>query len=374
MEPFKNLFNPDVIRAMARSLERSWADFPRAKFEQIALDGLEELELKARSEQIVKALEATLPDDFAAATPVLLEALHPHTDGFDRADPEAMDHGVNGWAIMPMTEYVGRHGQQHFELALEIERELTKRFSSEFGIRHLIAADPQRAVAVFRGWTNDPNEHVRRLVSEGTRPRLPWGIRLQCFIAEPEMCLPLLEALRDDPSEYVRRSVANHLNDIAKDHPDLVVKIARDWWKKAPAPRKKLLRHALRTLLKQGHSGALELMGHRAASWDDVQLEILTPTVRVGDKLGFRFRGKLAEPLDSLRLDYTVHYLKANGQLSPKVFRWKVESNVPAGAWVGERQHSFKVVTTRRYYPGPHELDIIANGQVVARAKFELEE
>jgi len=215
---------------------------------------------------------------------------------------------------------------------------------------------------------------VRRLVSEGTRPRLPWGIRLQCFIREPEACLPLLEALRDDPSEYVRRSVANHLNDIAKDHPDLLARIAADWWQGAPAPRQKLLRHALRTLLKQGHPGALAVVGHRPIAWHDAALEILKSKVSVGDKLAFRFAGRMAEVPEALRLDYAIHHMKANGQTRPKVFRWKHQPTVTDRQWEGTREHSFKIVTTRRYYPGRHELDIIANGQVVARGTFELRE
>jgi 3-methyladenine DNA glycosylase AlkC len=164
--------------------------------------------------------------------------------------------------------------------------EMTKRFSAEFAVRPLIAADPARALPWLVTWAGDENPHVRRLASEGSRPRLPWGLRLKAFVADPGPLLPILSRLRDDLSEMVRRSVANSLNDIAKDHPDLVADVARDWLEDAPRERARLVRHAVRTLVKQGHPATLAALGYGAASVDGT-LTMATPTVAFGGALAF---------------------------------------------------------------------------------------
>jgi 3-methyladenine DNA glycosylase AlkC len=162
---------------------------------------------------------------------------------------------------MPLTHYVGRNGLKHFDLSMMLLKEMTKRSSSEFDIRYFLLDSPLRAISILQEWTQDPNQHVRRLVSEGTRPRLPWAMRLPVFIEDPSPLIPLLDALKDDEEEYVRRSVSNNLNDIAKDHPDVVAGIARQWLKGASKNRQRLVRHACRTLIKQGHKETLAALG-----------------------------------------------------------------------------------------------------------------
>lgn len=261
MEPFKNLFNVEQIKLMATHFHRVWPEFDRKGFCKLAGENLEQNELKQRSDQIMRGLEVYLPTSFPEAAKIMVDSLHPDDD-VDISNLTMDEQGIRGWACMPMCHYVGIHGIEDFELGMSTQWELTKRSSSEFGIRFFILADQPRALATFAGWALDDNYHVRRLVSEGSRPRLPWAMQLQELIRDPSPILPLLEKLRDDPSEYVRRSVANNLNDIAKDHPDTVAGIAEKWLKGATPERQKLVRHACRTLIKQGHQRTLLALGY----------------------------------------------------------------------------------------------------------------
>ena len=247
---------------------------------------------------------------------------------------------------------------------------MTKRFSAEFAVRPFIAADPERALRWLETWAGDASPHVRRLASEGSRPRLPWGMRLGVFVADPAPLIPLLTRLRDDPSEDVRRSVANSLNDIAKDHPDLVAGIAYDWLRDAPPARARLVRHACRTLIKRGHVATLAALGYRPAAVT-AELELATPVVRFGGALEFAAVLR-AQAAGEVVLDYVVHHRKANGGLSPKVFKWKrvrLEKGKPLRL---ARRHPMRPITTRVYRDGPHRLEIVVNGTVVGAADFEL--
>ena len=371
-EPLKNLFSIAVIENVGEHLERAWTRFDRPGFVAAASKDLETLELKQRSAQIESALERHLPDDFRKAVAILLESLHPDEDA--GTTPVAGSKGIAGWAIMPISGYVGRHGVDHLDLALVAMRELTKRLTAEFGIRFLIQADPQRCIETLRGWTDDPNRHVRRLVSEGTRPRLPWAPQLPMFMADPSPLLPLLTALRDDPEEYVRRSVANSLNDIAKDHPDLVAELAKDWLAKAPDSRRRLVRHACRTLVKQGHPATLAALGYGAPSLAEVSLLLKAPVVEFGAALEFELRFETAgsRPQDLL-IDYVIHHRKADGRLTPKVFKWKTLQAKPQEAVSLRRRHPIRPITTRVYYPGRHRLEIQINGATHAGKDFRLD-
>lgn len=210
-------------------------------------------------------------------------------------------------------------------------------------------------------------------VSEGTRPRLPWGQRLGMFVDDPAPVIGLLEALKDDPEEYVRRSVANNLNDIAKDHPDVVAKIARRWLKGASKNRQRLVRHACRTLIKQGHKSTLSALGYKAPEVKVPSLIIETPRVTLGLALDFTVHLKsTAETDQALVIDYAVHHLKANGRTQAKVFKWKTLTLKAKTTHKASRKHPMRKITTRVYYPGRHLLDIRVNGEVLASKAFEL--
>lgn len=371
-EPFKNFFNPPLIAGMADHFARAWPSFDRAGFVAKATANLATLELKERSAQITEAMAHHLPDDFAHAGTIILDSLAPPHDG-DLAGATVGPDGIAGWAIMPMTHYVGLHGLGHFDLSMALLKEMTKRFSSEFGIRFFLLEMPDRTLSTLRNWTSDPNRHVRRLTSEGTRPRLPWAMQLPAFIADPTPVLAILERLKDDPSDYVRRSVANNLNDIAKDHPDLVAGLAKRWLNGADKPRQKLVRHACRTLVKQGHPATLQALGYGPPRVKVVALTIATPRVTFGD--GLRFDLVLESTADVAQpvvVDYAIHHRKANGGTSKKVFKWKTATLAPYERHEATRKHPIKKITTRQYYAGAHGLEILINGVVVASDRFDL--
>jgi 3-methyladenine DNA glycosylase AlkC len=259
---------------------------------------------------------------------------------------------------------------------------MTELFSAEFAIRHFILQQPEQSLAILQTWLEHENHHVRRLVSEGTRPRLPWGVRLPIFIEQPELVMPLLFALRDDPEEYVRRSVANHLNDIAKDHPQLVITTAQQWlWEEAlkglsPEQKKqrfKLIRHGCRTLFKQGLPELMDLFGYLPA--DDVECRLTSEQLKVS--FGGEFKFKLLLEKNSatenlIMVDYVLHFQKSNGKQIPKVFKWldrRFNSRIKETI---VRKHSFRKISTRNYYPGLHTLEVMVNGIKKAQIEFEL--
>lgn len=374
MEPFKNLLNAALVRAAAEALARSWPAFDRKAFERKATKGLEALEMKARAMLIADALEATLPDEFDTACAVIERALAPPTDpDAASAEPDEQRAGLAGWIVWPLGEYVARRGLDEPERALQALHALTQRLTAEFAIRPLIVRHPALTLATLLTWTRDPSAHVRRLASEGSRPRLPWGLRLHALVADPTPTLPILEALQDDPSAYVRRSVANHLNDIAKDHPSLVVDWVRRHLPGAPVMRSALLRHASRTLIKQGRAEMLALWDAGLPFEGRCRLQISPRRIALGDavQLTLVLRSVSAMP-QPLLIDYTVHHANARGGTNAKVFKgWRV-TLAPGQSVTLTKRHSFKPVTTRRYHAGAQAFDVSLNGVVAARGSVRL--
>ena len=371
-EPFKNFFNPQMIALMGHHFKRVWSGFDEAAFIDLATQGLDVLELKQRSDQITHALSVCLPSSFAEAAPILLHSLHPEDD-VDLSGAEMDAQGIRGWGTMPMCEYVAACGLHDFDLSLAALKELTKRGSSEFGIRPFIARDQDRVLGLLTKWASDPNFHIRRLASEGARPRLPWGMQLTNLVSDPEPLMPILEKLKDDPTQYVRRSVANNLNDIAKDHPDTVANIAKEWLKGASPERKKLVRHACRSLIKAGHKKTLAALGYKKPKVSLTHFNVLTPVVQFGDALRFDIALRSEAKTDQdLIIDYVVHHRKANGKTSPKVFKWKTTCLKANTDHVAVRKHAMRQITTRVYYPGMHQVEIMVNGESLGSEHFEL--
>ena len=370
-EPFKNLFNKTNIRGMGQHYAKAWPEFELEAFVAAATKDMESLELKERSAQITEAMATYLPADFEKAAAIMLAslALAEETNIFADVD----ERGIAGFLIMSMTHYVGLHGLGHFDISMNLLKEMTIRSTSEFGIRFFLLDDPERTLSVLEAWTTDPNQHVRRLVSEGSRTRLPWAMRLPAFMADPAPVIHLLELLKDDDEEYVRRSVANNLNDIAKDHPDLVAEIASQWLKGAEKNRERLVRHACRTLIKQGHQATLKAFGYNKARVEVDKLEVLNSSVAFGSALEFEL-GLTSASADSqpLIIDYAIHHQKANGSTSPKVFHLKTLTLEGHATLVAKRSHPMKMITTRVYYPGTHKLEILINGTSVGVVDFEL--
>ncbi len=371
-QPFKNLLNLPVIEAMASCFHEQYSPFDHAGFAKAAGHNLETLELKQRSDQITEAMFKFLPSDFALTQKIILNSLGP-TLGDNISGGTTDSDGINGWAIIPITHYVGRHGFEHFPEAMQLFKALTQRSTSEFGIRHFILQDAEKTLATLQTWINDDDQHVRRLVSEGIRPRLPWGVSFPDFIQDPSPILPLLEALKDDDEEYVRRSVANNLNDIAKDHPELVADIASQWIQDASPNRLRLIKHGCRTLIKNGHKKTLLALGFKTPKACTATLGVLTPAVSLGEHLSFTLtlatQHKTAQPII---LDYIIHHQKKNGTTTAKVFKWKTITLTKEKPMLATKKHAMKPITTRVYYPGTHAIEIMINGVSIARQEFQL--
>lgn len=362
-EPFKNLLNETVVVELARGLAAAEPRFPRKRFVALSLAGLEELELKARARHIADALEKTLPSEAPKAFELLVRSL----------PPPLPDTGGSGFRYFPYSEYLGRRGPEDVESALAANHALTQRFTSEFCIRPLLIAAPERTIRELSRWVTDPSPHVRRLVSEGTRPRLPWGSRLPAFQRDPAPVLSLLERLRDDPSEYVRRSVANNLNDIAKDHPEMVLDVAERWLKGASRERRRLVEHALRTLVKKGDPRALALLG---AGGDElhVKAKIGPKTVHVGESV--RVSALVSNAGDEnahVVVDVRIHFVKPRGP-SAKVFKLGRRDLAPGERYEFARSYPMLHRTIRQLHEGRHEVEVQVNGRIVRAGAFELRE
>lgn len=370
MVAFKEMFSEELIEWTAHHFARVHQPFDKAGFIASASDGLAALELKERAAQITEALTQHLPDDFYEASEVVHSALHPSQDS-DRDGAELKD-GLTGWAVWPICDWATQEGIDQPDIALNLLKCLTKRFSAEFAIRPFLDEQRDATLKVMHKWAGHNNRHVRRLVSEGTRPRLPWGMQLKGFVADPSPILPLLHSLRDDEEDYVRRSVANNLNDISKDHPDLVADIAADWLKNASKDRKRLVKHACRTLIKQGHEPTLKAFGYQSVQGLEASLHLKTSTVKYGGALEFdcAMKHEQNEAVPVI-IDYAIHFMKVNGKTAPKVFKWKT-GKLKSGASSSSKRHVIKPITTRKYYGGEHKVDIIVNGVVVASGVFEL--
>ncbi|NOX31423.1 MAG: DNA alkylation repair protein [Actinobacteria bacterium] len=366
-EPLKNSFGPDVPSLIAEMFSQIAPNFDHTAFVADCLDGYEDLELMARGRQIAAVLAAHLPTDRAEALKLVTSALAVQVDNQDMGNMKA-------FLYMPHSYFIADCGLDHFELAMTAQYEMTKLFSAEFSIRPYLEQHRDLTLSRLRDWTADPSEHVRRLVSEGTRPRLPWAGRLREFQANPTPVLDLLELLRHDRSEYVRRSVANNLNDIAKDHPQVVVDVATRWWTDSNADEQRMIRHGLRSLIKAGHPGALAVLGFGSDSPARV-VEVTTtpPQVQIGEKVRVEVvvDNPSADTAGAL-VDIVVNFVKANGSTSPKVFKGAETQLAPGESKTIGKTISLKQHTTRTHYQGRHIVEVQINGQLVPGCTFEL--
>lgn len=362
----KTYFDAALVRGIGADLLRAWPAFDRAAFERDILARLDSLELLDRARAVADALHDRLPAAFGEAVEILTRSL----------GPELGDVELNGFAVfryLPHVFWVAARGLEHPDAALDFQYEVTKRFTAEFSLRAFVERHPEKTLAVLRRWARDPNVHVRRLVSEGTRPRLPWAPRLRRFQKDPAEALALLELLKDDPELYVRRSVANHLGDIAKDHPELAVRVAAAWRKGAGPERRWVVAHGLRGLVKKGHPGALRVLGAGTAPRIALKNLRMPKRVRRGGALTFTLDlHSRARKTQDLLVDFGVHFVKSDGSTAPKVFKLD-RLKLPPGAGVPLRGRvSFRPMTTRKLYPGKHALDLRVNGVVFPLGTFVL--
>ena len=358
-EPFKNVFNAEFIELLVKRVRLYYSDFNAQLFEAMVFDdNWESRELKQRMRHISVCLRHCLPDDLSEAFAIIRQC--------------AIDFGKE-MDIAPMVfpDFVEHYGVGHAE-SLDLLQHLTRYSSSEFAIRPFILNDTSGVMTLLLDWARSDNYHVRRCASEGCRPRLPWAMALPTLKADPTPVLPILERLKDDPELYVRRSVANNLNDIAKDNPDVVIAQAKAWLGRSKNTDW-VVKHGCRTLLKQGHPEVLKLFGFASPAHITVHKMQHADTVTMGETFTFLFEltSEGNQPLGKLRLEFAIDFMKANGKQSRKVFQ------ISEGQWDSAKEQvaktfSFKPITTRKYYTGEHGLSILVNGIEKARSSFTL--
>lgn len=355
-----------AVRRISDGLLAAGAQFDTQQFQHEALTGIESLELKQRVQHLVKVMANYLPRDFEQ-TAIILGQIRNH---WDEGNP---NDNLRSFAAWPIIDYVADYGINTPETSLRLLRYLTPMYSAEFAIRTFLIRHPELTYHEMMLWCLDPDEHVRRLASEGIRPRLPWGFQLKQYIRHPEPVIALLDNLIDDPSDYVRRSVANNLNDISKDHPDLVIETCQRWLAKDVPARQWIVRHGTRTLVKAGHPAVFPLLGYSRNPRLKLSAVHLTPSqIQLGEAINISIE-VTAEHEQRIVIDYAIHFVKASGQTAPKVFKWK-NLHLKAGETIVlSKKHPIKAISTRKYYPGKQYLEILVNGQTKANASFGLQ-
>lgn len=372
-EPLKNMYGPDIPRKIASMIKGVHAQFDDKAFVRDALKGYDALELLARGWHMAHTLHKHLPSNYAKAIEVLVASLGDKILSSE-SKPASDGNMMTSFLYLPHTCFVAKYGLDDFEASMHAQYEITQRFTCEYSIRPFLEQHTERTLVQLRKWTRDKSEHVRRLVSEGTRPRLPWASRLRVFDNNPKPVLELLDALKDDSSLYVRRSVANHMNDIGKDNPALLVSTMKAWSVGASPERTWLVRHALRSAVKRADKGALEVLGFGKRANVTVDGISITPRrPRIGESVVIAFDvTNNTSATQHLLIDFTIHFVKANGSSSPKVFKLK-ELDLSGKASIRlTKKVSLAVQTTRMPYAGKHNVDVVINGAAQPLGTFTL--
>lgn len=354
-ELLKYMYNPVFFERILPLMNESLPCFNEREFVYRVFDQQwPDLELKQRVKKIATALKSALPDDFSKAA-LLVTGLS------QRFRQEKIC--VQGFELIFIPEFVGLFGTRHIDEALNALHEITRLASGEFAIRTFLNLDPEKTMARLEVWASDPDANVRRLASEGCRPRLPWGAGVPWLRKNPTRILPVLDMLKTDRSPYVRRSVANNLNDIAKDHPELVRQTVRRWKGENPLTDE-IIRHGCRTLFKKGDAESLLLHGiDPKMKMDLIDFRLYDSHVPIGGALQFdlRLRSREKKPT-RFRLDYAIDYCRASGRTSTRIFRLNEKSVEPDTEILLTRKQSFKNLTTRTHAQGKHTIHIIVNG------------
>ncbi len=356
-EALKNLYSKEMIAMLCQSLQTVCPSFESNTFTEDIFDKeWPDRELKNRMNHISVTLQNNLPQDFEEALEVLKQ-IAPKFNGFE---------------YMFFPGFVELYGLHKFESSMAALEHFTEYSSSEFAVRPFIVRYPEKMMAQMEQWTESENHHVRRLASEGCRPRLPWAMALPLFKQDPEPVLKVIQKLQNDESEYVRRSVANNLNDISKDHPEIVMGLSEQWLGENEN-RDKLVKHACRTLLKQGNGRVLQMFGFLDPNHIEITNFNVQESVTIGEKFEFSFQLATSEKsLGKVRIEYAIGFMKKNGRLSRKVFQIS-ESNCLQQEKKITKKHSLRLISTRKYYPGTHNLVLIVNGHDFASSNFSVE-
>lgn len=358
---FKHMINPAVVKLLAHEIHHFYPAFPKKEFIKLASE-LDHLELKARVLLLTAGMKKTLPDSYPQALKIIVDVIK--------------NGKLSGFQLWPVSEFIGQFGLDHFDASMEAMFHLTQKFTSEFAIRPFLLKDHKKVLKYFLKWTQHKDVHVRRWVSEGSRPILPWGGKIPVFIMDPIHTLILLEKLKFDEELYVRKSVANHLNDISKNHPAVVIKVLKMWDEDCPTVHKTKLewikKQALRTLIKKGHKDALKIMGVGGEA--QIKFHSLTlnqKKYRLGDSLKFDLViESSSKKRQKLIIDYVIGFVKANGSTSSKVFKLKSLELKPGEKILISKKHALKKITTMTFYKGTHHLSIQINGKIYEKASW----
>ncbi|MBL7898180.1 MAG: DNA alkylation repair protein [Crocinitomicaceae bacterium] len=354
-EQLKHMFSADFVNSLSSEIKRQYTKFDKKKFTSDILNsGWNGKELKDRMHHVTKMMHKHIPEKFERQVEILNIAAPKFT-------------GFTG-TVFP--NFIEHFGTDEIDLSMETLKYYTRFSTSEFAVRPFLKKDPE-LIKLFYDWADDKNFHVRRLASEGCRPLLPWAMKLDHFVKNPDFILPILEKLKTDKEDYVYRSVANNLNDISKNHPDLVLKLGKKWAGKSETTDW-VLKHALRTLLKKGNPDALKIFGfseNKKIKLEAAELE--KKSLKIGQSTRLKFAVKNSGKEDNLRIEYKVFYHKKNGSYTQKVFQVSEKKIKSDELLEFDKKIDFKDLSTRKHYPGIHYIEIILNG--IPSVKLELE-
>ncbi|MET3193744.1 DNA alkylation repair protein [Gottfriedia sp. OAE603] len=357
----KDIYNEEFISKIAQSIKEVYLDFEDKKFTELVFnEQWVEKTLKERMRHITLCLGDILPKDYLEALSILMQIVNMFPK--------------NNLGCIFFPDFVEVYGLANWDASIEALALFTQHSTSEFAVRPFIVEDEEKMMKQMLEWSKHPNEHVRRLASEGSRPRLPWGMVLKSLKNNPFPILPILENLKEDESLYVRKSVANNLNDISRDHPNLVLDLAKSWYG-TNAYTNWIVKHACRTLLKQGNKEAMSIFGFDSADSVSIDDFAISPEkLSIGEELHFSFKVTSNQTTPSkIRIEYKIDYVKANGSRSKKIFKVSENHVDQTKPLHYNKTHSFKDLSTRKHYCGTHTITILLNGNEMVSKDFIVE-
>lgn len=364
MALIKDIYSTAFYDRFADRLQEVLPDFDKKEFiRRIFDEDFIRREWKDRMKHTTQVLHHFMPEDFSEAFLLIQQIIHRLREAH---------FGEDNLAFMFFPDYIETYGLEDYEISMEAFVFVTQFISCEFAVRPFLLKYGNQMIREMQDWSLHESRAVRRLASEGSRPRLPWAMAIPALKKDPSPLLPLLENLKQDPSESVRRSVANSLNDISKDHPEIVIGIAARW-KGISKETDAIIKHGCRTLLKQGHPAILDHYGLQSANIGIADFEVITLQVKTGESMEFSFTiTNQNEEAHTIRLEYGLYYKKAKGHLARKVFKISEKIYAPGETVAIRRKQSFKLITTRTFHPGMHQVSVIVNGEEKGLLDFEL--
>lgn len=363
MIPLKEVYNQEFFTGLCQSLYKFVPNFEEKRFLALIYDkNWKNRALKERMSHVCEILNIILTKNYHDDINILRKTAL----DIDIKSP------YTGLSLVIFAQYVEIFGvsEENFDFSMEALAFFTSYGSSEFAVRQFFLLNPQKTTKYFLKWSKNEDYHIRRLASEGSRPRLPWGIALKDLKKDPNPIIPILENLKDDEKEYVRKSVANNLNDISKDNPQIALDLAKKWLKNTSENRKKLVKHGLRTLLKSSNQEALLLFDYEKVKNPVELFDLKNLTINIGANLEFDFRISL-KTKTKLRIEYAIYFLRKNQKFSRKIFQI-TQKELEKGVYSFKRSHSFRKITTRKYYSGTQKIALIINGQELKTKEFLL--